>query len=111
MRQHPPSTVQETIPEDESELQKSLEVDRGWIRQQNSKLYDPKLTRLVQNSSNGSVILKAEIQNSVGRLNSVKQGALISSVVSQREADFYVPDIESYFSTSQRLIRNKAKNN
>jgi hypothetical protein len=37
----------------EPELQADLEEERSWVRNVNNKLYDEKLKKLIQDSSNG----------------------------------------------------------
>lgn len=61
-------------PKTDIEIQSEVENSRGWIRNFNSKLYDSKLTQLIQDSSNGAEVLKNEIKLSDNRLKLVKSG-------------------------------------
>jgi hypothetical protein len=70
-------------------------------------LYDQKLTKLIQDSSNGADLLTQEIKNSEGRLKAVKKGISISDVMPNQDPSFYVPDVESYFKGQDRIKRKK----
>jgi len=62
---------------------------------------------VINDSSNGSHLLKNEIRNSDNRLKAVKSGLPLSRVVSKPSAGYYVPDIESYFRGIDKVLRKK----
>lgn len=84
-----------------------MENDRSWIRQVNTKLYDAKIKKLINDSSNGADLLKNEIKNSDNRLRSVKSGISLAKVVQKPGAGYYVPDIESYFKGVDKIMRRR----
>ena len=64
-----------------TELQTEQEKTRAWIRQRNGRLYDYNVKQLIQNTNNGSEILKQEVEESDARLQAVKAGATLDKVV------------------------------
>lgn len=77
------------------------------MRKFNSKLYDQKLDRIIQESSNGRDSLKTEIRNSRTRLEAVKCGVLLSELVKEKDETFYTPLVDTYFKGHDRKKRNK----
>jgi hypothetical protein len=63
------------------------------------------MTRMIEDSSNGSQFLKSEILSSNLRLRAVKSGIPLSTVVPWKEPNFYVPKLENYFKGYERIKR------
>ena len=107
MKEHMNVLAMQVRQKTEVEIQAEQESDRSWIRALNTKLYDSKIQKLINDSSNGSHLLKNEIRNSDNRLKAVKSGLPLSRVVSQPNAGYYVPDVEPYFRGIDKVLRKK----
>ena len=92
-----------------TELQTEQEKKRAWIRKRNGKLYDYNVKQLIQNTNNGSEILKQEIEESDARLQAVKAGATLDKVAPKHGKDFYLTAKDPYFIGSARIMRNKER--
>ena len=68
---------------------------------------DPRIERIIEDSSNGSEWLKLEIKRSDGRLKAVKSGIPLSKVVPKKDADFFIPVLESYFKGDDKIQRRQ----
>jgi hypothetical protein len=63
------------------------------------------MKRLIEDSTNGSVWLREEIKRSDQRLKAIKTGNPLNKVVPQQEVNFFTPDLETYFSGQNRVLR------
>ena len=82
MKEHMNELAMQVRQKTEVEIQAEQENDRSWIRALNTKLYDSKIQKQINDSSNGSQMLKNEIKNSDNRLRAVKSGLPLARVVS-----------------------------
>ena len=62
---------------------------------------------MIQDSSNGSDLLKQEIKHSDCRLRAVKSGIPLDVIMPKNDTSFFIPDIESYFKGKDRIKRMK----
>jgi hypothetical protein len=60
---------------------------------------------MIQDSSNGTDVLKTEIRSSVNRLKAVKSGIPLSNVAPHNDENYYVPDLEDYYKGQDRIQR------
>ena len=74
------------------------------------KLYDTKIQKLINESSNGSELLKNEIKNSDNRLRAVKSGISLAQVVPKPSAGYFVPEVETYFKGIDKIMRKRELN-
>jgi len=80
-----------------------MELERGWIRNLNSKLYDENMKKIIADCTNGSEILKTEVLHSQNRLKAVKSGLPISNVIPYKDENYYIPELERYFNGKDRI--------
>ena len=89
-----------------TELQTEAEQHRAWIRNRNCQLYDYKVKQLIQNTTNGSELLKQEVEESDNRLQAIKAGASLDKVAPKHVRDYYLTAKDPYFMGAERIMRN-----
>jgi hypothetical protein len=52
--------------------------------------------------------LKSEISSSFQRVKKIKYGAPLKKIIKKTEDSFFVPDVESYFTGSERNLRKRS---
>ena len=101
--------TQEQYEKTTTELQTEQEKTRAWIRKRNGKLYDYNVKQLIQTTTNGSEILKQEVEESDARLQAIKAGATLDKVVPEHSKEYYLTAKDPYFIGSERIMRNKER--
>lgn len=62
---------------------------------------------MIQDTSNGTEMLKTEIKAADDRLRAVKSGIPLTQVVPAKDDTYYNPCVDDYFRGADRIERNK----
>ena len=61
---------------------------------------------MIQNTTNGSELLRQEVEESDNRLQAIKAGATLEKVAPSHNKDFYLTEKDPYFIGAERVVRN-----
>jgi len=63
------------------------------------------MNRLIEDTDNGSELLKEEIKRSDQRVRAAKTGNPLNKIVPEYDINFFTPDLETYFTGKYRVLR------